>query len=160
MHQTRSLSVSLSLSPPLCLSLYLFLSLSLSQCLQLPPANLFEKPFVTFGLALFTLGAPVCPPVWLLDMYRHVDIVHTIILYMCICILRVQYTYIYIHTIPDTNRVCGHTQFLAFLLCTHFRRAYYNFTVNSIWPRCFSFFFFLFFLFFPPRGNLIARIFS
>lgn len=72
-----TLSLSLSLSPSL--SSFLSLSLSLSHCLQLPPANLFEKPFVTFGLALFTLGAPVCPPVWLLDMYRHVDIVHTTI---------------------------------------------------------------------------------
>lgn len=75
---SRSLSPSFSPSFYLSLSLSSYLSLSLSHCLQLPPANLFEKSFVTFGLALFTLGAPVCPPVWLLDMYRHVDIVHTI----------------------------------------------------------------------------------
>lgn len=90
---------------------------------------------------------------------------------MCIyiCILRVQYTYICIYTRFPIQYViqivCVDTQFLAFSLCTHFRCAYYNFTVNSIWPRCFSFFcFFLkcssFFCSSLLRGNLIARSFS
>lgn len=79
-------SVSLSCSP------------ALAHCLQLPPANLFEKPFVTFGLVLFTLNVPP-----LHDPYtpRNTRVC------VCLCIRKIYTRF----PICYTNRVC--------VLCRH-----------------------------------------